>query len=398
VPISIRVLGARDQHNVVFAEIDADRLFRFGTELSRDCRGKVRQMQRRTATPTMRDIAAHAMVSIGTVSRVLNRHQDVDKELRIRVETAARKLGYRLNARTRSVVHTKSRIIGLIQCNDFGLSSAQSLLLLGVEEYCASAGYCLLFARHRFPADVSPDALRMPSVIETPGFADCMILAGSIAPNLLTALDSNEFRYVLLANHLADEAESGGIHGGSVRYDDENGCYEATRYLAQLGHTQIWYIGDASRPWNKNRYRGYGRAMAELGLEPHAHTIALSDDEYENGHAAISYILEQRWPVTAVLAASDELAYGAREGLRLHRREVPRDVSLIGFEQQIGHARGSNLTSVCVDMVEVGRQLARLAVAQIETPDHRHQQATLPTVFVKRSTCRPFRQEEHMLL
>ena len=345
----------------------------------------------------MKDIAAHAKVSIGTVSRVLNRYQDVDKELRTRVETVVRKLGYRLNARTRSVVHTKSRIIGLIQCNDFGLNAAQSLLLLGVEEYCASAGYYLLFARHRFPASVAPDQLPMPSVIETPGFADCMILAGSISANVISAIESQELNYVCLANHLVEE-EALAFRGSSVCYDDENGCYEAARYFAQLGHTQIWYIGDASRTWNRNRFRGYSRAMSELGLEPHSHTIALSDDEYENGHAAISYILEQRFPVTAVLAASDELAYGAREGLRQHRREIPKDASLIGFEQQLGPSRGSNMTSVCVDMVEVGRQLAKLAIAQIESHQPGLRNITVPTVFVKRSTCRPFRPEEHMLL
>src|SRR5579875_2775119 len=79
--------------------------------------------KRRNSAATMKDIAAHANVSIGTVSRVLNRHTDVDKELRTRVEAAVRKLGYRLNARTRSVVHTRSRIVGLIQCNDFGLNA-----------------------------------------------------------------------------------------------------------------------------------------------------------------------------------------------------------------------------------------------------------------------------------
>lgn len=354
-------------------------------------------MRLRSASPTMKDIAVHANVSIGTVSRVLNRHEDVNKDLRTRVEAAVRKLGYQLNSRTRGVVHTKSRILGLIQCNDTGMNSAQSLLLLGVEEYCASAGYCLLFARHRFPGDVSPGALQMPSVIETPGFADCMILAGSISPNILAALDDQEFNYVLLANHLVDGGEEI-IRSSYVRYDDENGSYEATRYLAHLGHAQIWYIGDASRAWNANRHKGYCRAMAELGLEPHVQTFALSDDEYENGQAAVAYILEQRWPMTAILAGSDELAFGAREALRQHRREVPRDVSLIGFEQQVGHARGSNLTSVAVDMVEVGRQLARLAVAQIESRQRVTQSVSVPTVFVKRSTCRPFRLEEQMVL
>lgn len=348
----------------------------------------------------MKDIAARANVSIGTVSRVLNRHQDVDHELRTRVETVVRKLGYRLNSRTRSVVHAKSRIVGLVLFNDFGLSSAQSLLLLGAEEYCAKTGYNLLFARHQFPGDIAPQSIRIPSVVETPGLADCVIIAGTISRNILTVFAQHGLRYVFLANHVvdADDNDIQTVESSRVRYNDEGGCYEATRYLAQLGHTQIWYIGDASRPWHKNRYKGYSRAMVELGLEPHVHTIALSDDEFENGHAAVTYILEQGWPVSAVLAASDELAFGAREGLRQHRREVPKDVSLIGFEHEVGHSRGSNLTSVSVDMVDVGRQLAKLAIAQIESEKTEIREIAVPTVFVKRSTCRPLRKEEHMLL
>lgn len=102
--------------------------------------------------------------------------------------------------------------------------------------------------------------------------------------------------------------------------------------------------------------------------------------------------------MTAILAASDELAFGAREALRQHRREVPKDVSLIGFAHRIGHARGSTLTSVCVDMVEVGRQLAKLAIAEIESQEKQSREVSVPTVFVKRSTCRPLCKEEHMLL
>ena len=236
----------------------------------------------------------------------------------------------------------------------------------------------------------------LPTVIETPGLADCLIVVGAIQPNALTAFDRHGLHYVFLANHLMSGEPP--PRSSYVRYDDEAGCYEATKYLAQLGHAHIWYIGDAARPWNRNRYRGYVRATAELGLEAHVHTIALSDDEFENGQAAVSHILDEQWPVTAILAASDELAYGAREGLRQHRREVPRDVSLIGFEHRVGHPRGSNLTGVCVDMTEVGRQLAKLAIAKMDPAGEPQRTFVAPTVFVKRSTCRPLRREEHMLL
>jgi len=350
-------------------------------------------MRSRSSAPTMKDVAAQAGVSMGTVSRVLNRRPDVDDELRERVEAAVRKIGYQLNQRTRAIVQSKSRIIGLILCNDFGLSPAQALLLVGVEEYCAQRGYNLLFARHQ--SGMNGGKVELPNVIETPGLADCLILAGTLNEKLLEALDRAGLHYVFLANHTEDAATAG---RSSVRYDDEGGCFDATRYLAQLGHRHIWYVGDDSRVWQRSRYRGYLRAMKELELEPHAHTIALSDEEFENGHSAVSYILEQQWPVTAVLAASDAIAFGVREGLRQHRKEVPKDVSLIGFENQAGQARGSNLTSVCVDMAEVGRQLAKLAIARLTPQEQQPSEVVIPATFVKRSTCRPLRQEEHMLL
>lgn len=354
-------------------------------------------MPRPSSSPTMKDIARHANVSIGTVSRVLNLHEDVDDELRERVEAIARKVGYRLSERTRNVVHTKSRIIGLILLNDFGLSSAQSLLLLGIEEYCSTAGYYLLFARHQYPSSAASENLEIPNVVQTPGLADCVIVAGTVHENILKALKNYGLQYVLLGNHFMGEGEKV-LQGNLVQFDDEGGCYQATRYLAQLGHKHIWYIGDAARPWHNNRFKGYAQAMSELALEPHAHTIALSDDEFESGLAAVSYIADQGWPITAILAASDGIAFGAREGLRQHRLDVPKDVSLIGFEHEMGRARASNLTSVSVDMVEVGRQLAKAAIAQIENREKDIRGMVVPTYLVKRSTCRPLRKEEHMML
>jgi len=354
-------------------------------------------MPRRSSSPTMKDIARHANVSIGTVSRVLNRHDDVDNELRERVESVALKVGYRLSERTRSVVHNRSRIIGLILLNDFGLSAAQSLLLLGVEEYCSNSGYYLLFARHQYSSTGTPASLEIPNVVQTPGLADCVIVAGTIHQNILKALENQGLDYVLLGNHLMD-AGTKASSGNMVHYDDQGGCYQATQYLAQLGHKNIWYIGDASKPWHRNRFKGYSQAIAELELDHHSHTIALSDDEFESGQAAISYILDQEWPMTAVLAASDGVAFGAREGLRQHRLEVPRHVSLIGFEHDMGRTRASNLTAVSVDMAEVGRQLAKVAISQIEGREKDIYAMAVPTQLVKRSTCRPVRKEEQMVL
>ena len=344
----------------------------------------------------MKDIAERANVSIGTVSRVLNRHDDVDQDLRERVEGIARKVGYRFSARTQGVIQTRSRIIGLILLNDFGLSSAHSQLLLGVEEYCSRAGYNLLFSRHHFPKDSEVSQIEIPSVVQIPGLADCVILAGCISGNVLHAFEQVGLRYVLLRNHLL-EHDGDSLAGKMVQYDDQGGSQEAVRYLAKLGHKHIWYLGDHTDQGHNNRFRGYSQAMMELKLEPHAHTIPLSDDEFESGQTAVSYILEQGWPMTAVLTGSDGLAFGVREGLRLHRLEVPRDVSLIGFEYGV-RTRASNVTSVSIDMADVGRHLAKAAILQIEGKDAEAREVIVSTSLIKRSTCRPFRKEEHMVL
>src|SRR6185312_15659049 len=73
---------------------------------------------RSSSPPTVKDIAALAKVSVGTVSRVLNRHADVDERLRARVEAAVRKLGYRRHTKARRVAQAKPRVVGLVLCND----------------------------------------------------------------------------------------------------------------------------------------------------------------------------------------------------------------------------------------------------------------------------------------
>lgn len=79
--------------------------------------------------------------------------------------------------------------------------------------------------------------------------------------------------------------------------------------------------------------------MKAADLEPHVHAYSLADDPFENGHAAVTYILERKYPATAMLCGSEEPTLGAREALHQHGRDVPRDVSLIGLEQKLTLSR-----------------------------------------------------------
>jgi DNA-binding LacI/PurR family transcriptional regulator len=352
--------------------------------------------RRASAFPKIKDVANRASVSIGTVSRVLNDHQDVGTDLRERVQVAIRELGYRPDMRAQGPVRERFRTVGLVMCNGSEFSSVHAYLLLGVEEVCTEAGYYLLFARHRYEANIHPGDLHLPGVIQARGLADCLIVTGTNYGNFLNALDDEGLTYVSLANHVVGNDSTKSARN-QVRYSDSEGFEDATRYLIQLGHKQIWYIGDTSKPWFQQRYAGYAKAMAENSLEPAAHTAATIDEPFQNGHAAATFIMEHGWPMTAIIAGSEEMALGAKESLLQHGRQVPRDVSLIGFQHKIDRSSANQLTCVCVDGMEVGRQLARAAIGRIESNRKDLSEVIVPTVLVKRGSCRPLRGGEHMV-
>jgi LacI family transcriptional regulator len=336
---------------------------------------------------TIRDVARHAGVAVGTVSRVVNNLPDVNPELRKRVQSALEELKYRPNARARSFARNSSPTVSFILSNRDFLHPFHSHVLQGVEEYCEESGYFVIYTRFRYSPTTRASELRLPSVLQSHGIADCVILAGANYENFTSILEKSGINYVLLANNFVTRRRREPYD--QVRFDDYSGAVEATNYLIQLGHKHIWYIGDTSVPWYRTRHEAYAKTMAEAGLQPKAQTLGLSDDRFLNGLNSMKMILEQKAPVTAVLAGADDVAFGAWEALRLQGLEVPRDISLIGFDDQYAQSRVPALTSVHVETAEVGRQLARMAITKISLKGQRSPEVVLGTKLMKRETCRP---------
>jgi DNA-binding LacI/PurR family transcriptional regulator len=341
---------------------------------------------------TIRDVARRAGVAVGTVSRVMNNQPDVNSELRDRVMRALKELDYRPNARAQIFARNSSPVVSFILSNRDFLHPFHSRVLQGVEEYCEESGYFVLYTRFRYSPTVSHAELQLPSVLQSHGIADCVILAGSNFENFTKSLDKRGLQYVLMVNNFVTEKVREPFD--QVRFDDFSGAVEATRYLISLGHRDIWFIGDTSQPWYRNRHEGYCKAMKEAGLEPLSQTLGLSDDRFLNGMNSIQMILEQDRRITAVLCGNDEVAHGAWESLQKAGLNVPHDVSLVGFDDQHGMARLQTLTSVRVEAAEVGRQLAKMAIAKIKSKGRRLPEILLPTSLVKRETCRPLLQPE----
>ena len=331
-------------------------------------------------------MAERARVSVGTVSRVLNSRPDVSDVLRQKVEKAIAELRYRPNIRAQSLSRKSSPVISFILSNRTFIHPFHSRILQGVADYSEQSGYFVLFAKFDYSGDTEPSALRLPRLLQSHGVADCIIAAGTNYGNFLQVLDDLRLKYVVLGNNLIHCAERPPLN--QVRFDDTAGTIEAVSYLIQLGHRDIWFIGDVSTPWCHSRHQAYLRAMQEAGLEPRAMTVGLSTEQSLDGFRSAEFILENRFPVTAIFCGTDSIAYGAWDALAAHGAQVPADISLIGFDDAFATHRTPELTSVQVPAEAVGRELARMAIARIQTGED-VKAVVLETHLQRHGSCRP---------
>jgi len=331
-----------------------------------------------------------AGVSLGTVSRVIRSAPDVSPVLRKRVEQAMVELGYKPYSRMRTAENKArgARIISFVLSNRSLQHPLHSRILHGVEAFCSEADYAVVYRSFKYLPQMPPDDIQLPELLKRHGAASSVILAGTNYSNLLAALKSHGIPHVMLANNVIGEQSTTPGYD-RVRFDDVQGAADATRYLLELGHRDIWFIGDPSTPWCRDRYAAYSRVMAEAGLTPRERAGGVSDDQWKDGQHTFDLLYERKVPITAVLAGTEETAYGVRESIRRHHLEIPRDISLIGFDDQYEEQRVPGMTTVRVDSEEIGRQLAKVAIQKIENPHTPVPEVVVPTKLIRRSSCRP---------
>lgn len=333
---------------------------------------------------TVREVADFAGVAVGTVSRVVNRNEAVNPALRQRVEEAIRKLNYTPPVH-RAGVEVGAPTISFVLSNRRFLHPVHSLILQGVEEHCRDLGYLVLYTSFEYRPETPWKELGLPKVLTDHRIADCLILAGMNYENLLVALQNANIAYVYSGNKTVSSAPLPPFD--CIRWDDRLAGYDATRYLLQLGHERIGYIGDISLPWYANPYEGYRQAMRESNLEPIAQTVALSADPFENGRLGMELLLQYQPRISAVFAECNVL-YGAWETCRDAALQVPQHISLVALGEQYGLLNAPPVTNVSVDMTFVGESLARMAVAKIKNGKAPSPEVLLPSTLVPRGTCK----------
>jgi DNA-binding LacI/PurR family transcriptional regulator len=303
----------------------------------------------------------------------------VDRAIQKRVREAAEKLGIDLTHRN------KARTLVFLLSNRDVLHPFHSHILIGAAACCAAQGWDMLFVLYRYPANLSRKELHLPQVMQRTDVIRSVILAGTNTPNLLELLDHRGIPYVALGNNVVLK-DSKDLKCDAVFSDDIEGAYEMTRYLQQLGHREIWFVGNCSLPWATRCYQGYCRAMEEAGFAIHLSEIDSLEDA-EVGYLGTKLLLSSGQPVHAILGATDETAQGIYRVLRERGLQVPDDVSVAGCNDGLGGYMNPPLTTIREFPQLLGKRLVDLALERIAHPDLPIQQVTIPIELVKRASC-----------
>lgn len=332
---------------------------------------------------TIKQVAALADVSTATVSYVLNGTGTVTEATRRRVLDAVTQLNYQPSHAARSM-RGRSHTLGLTLPALPGrlADPALSELLSGLSDAAALRGYYLLLAT----TSAESEANLCLNLART-GRVDGLLL-------LDMQVDDERARALCEAGipHACAGPAPSGCESPFVVVDGRAGAATALRHLLGLGHRRIGLIQLPSElAESEPRYLGYADALAAAGLAIDPALIVEAGRGEEDGYQAMGELLGAPKPPTAVLACSDELAFGAMHALYDAGLEVGRDISLVSFDDVPLAARSHPpLTTLRQPRRAVGEHLAALLIDTIEHRPHAAKSATLNArLVVRRSTGPP---------
>ncbi len=302
---------------------------------------------------TIMDIAAKANVSPSTVSRVLRGSAEVATAKRDAVMQAVEELEYRPNIFAQSLASGQSMTIGVLTQN-FGSPFYDAILqgiLLGLEK----SDYWPLFADGRWQSDVELNALHLLLDRRVDGL---IILGGQIPEETLQTV-ARRTPLIVVGRCVATLPEN------SLYLNNYAGGYNATRFLIEMGHRDIVHITAPNvNPVAINdieqRYRGYQQAILDAGWQLDPRLVVEGNLQQQSGVLAVEMLMARGRPFSAIFAANDQMAFGAR--LALYRRgiRVPEDISLIGFDDEaFAPYMVPPLTTMRQPAVDMGRTAAR---------------------------------------
>jgi LacI family transcriptional regulator len=327
----------------------------------------------------MREVAEHAGVAMSSVSRVLSHHPDVSAGMRERVERAVDELGYEPDMLAQSLRRRATFTVGFV-VSDIS-NPLLSTIALGAETTLREAGYSMLLMNSENKPSLDAAQLRLLTRRRVDGLL--LSLAAEDDPETVGLLEETAIPIVLIDRELPETVDA-----GSVISEHRDGMRSAVGTLLDLGHRRIGLILGPSLRFSRERLLGLRDAYAERGLPDESLVLAGTLSE-EFGREATARMVDDRNPVTAIVAGGNQLVSGTLAELRSRELRVGGDISLVSCDAiSVTEFFTPPIAVVRRDNRALGRTAAQLLLEQMRD-DLPPRQIVLPTEFVRRDSCAP---------
>jgi len=325
----------------------------------------------------LKDVARTAGVSTATVSHVINNTKYVSDATREKVVRAIKQCNYYANAHARSLASGRSNIIGLLVSDISNPFFPE--LVKSIEDAAFESGYNIILVNTNYDADRAADYVRRLIELKVAGVA---LMTTEFDFQLIDELAARKVPVVL------HNVGTTGDHMNDVLVDYASGIDEAVSHLVELGHSRIVHIAGPARFRSAiirqeaflESFHRYLPGMPEPA-------IFEGDFKFAGGKQAAEKVLESQILPTAVVVANDLMALGAMQQFRDAGLEIPRDISIIGFDDITFAALSEPpLTTVCSPRAEIGRKAIEALMATIKHSADSGKVVRVQTFLVRRRT------------
>ncbi|MCG8480359.1 MAG: LacI family transcriptional regulator, partial [Spirochaetales bacterium] len=309
-----------------------------------------------SVTATIKDVAKKARVSTATVSRVVNNDNRISSSTRLRVQKAIVDLDYKVNTVARSLKKKRTLTVGVLApeiANIFFMRVAQ-----GVEDRLGDDGYSMIVVSSR--EDTTREARAVELLLEKQVDGVIVIPVGDRGDHL------EAFRRGGVPTVLVDRLVEG-FDADAVLVDNEDATYRAVRRLHAEGRDNFAFIGGQHTITTAaERYRGFARALEDIGRPLQERNVRLGDFHTESGFRLFGELVTQAVPPTTIMVANYFMHIGALRYATLHRGRVPADLFLASFDtSEFSAVAGIPGLSIAQPIDRIGRRAAEVLLERI---------------------------------
>lgn len=336
---------------------------------------------------TLADVAELANVAVGTASEALNNKPGISEATRARIREAARQLGYDQRFNLDARPDGKMKTVGVIkhEHHDYpGIDPFYAPVISGIERQCQQSKYMMLYGT----ADVDDHnrMTRLPHFLEGAKLDGLIIVGTCLSENLAKEIQKINCPVVMVDGY-AERARF-----DRVLTNNLDGACDIVTHLIENGHRDIGLIGASQDPYPSIRARqeGYLMALFQAGIQDSYIEPGLLNREA--AYNATLALLDRCPHITAIFAANDNAAFGVINAVHSLGRDVPRDLSVVGFDD-IFFAQDMvpPLTTMSIDKVRMGELSVSLLEYRSRYPSAPVMTQILDARLVRRSSVRNLR-------